>query len=130
MCMCYNYKRKGMRVLSRVKVQVLLKENDEIKINRVISGILCNNIIKYNDGIVNIYDFGENVLRRKAFDYEIVLDFGNDRGMFMFQGLEIPFSLKLIDRELFNNGVCIKYLVCLDDFENVCLYRLEYEVEL
>lgn len=113
-----------MVILSKVKIDVLLKENNDIKIDLVCSGILVDNIIKYNDGIVNVYNIDENVLTRKTSEYEIVLDFDNEKGIYKFQNLEMPLSLKVLSYEITDCNIYVKYKLN----ENVYEYKVRYEV--
>lgn len=83
--------------MARVKLEIKLEENNKEKINKKTNGILLNNKLKYTcDDSVDIFDIEELSLRRKAKEYEIILDFKNNKIKYKFNDSELMLELKTI----------------------------------
>lgn len=112
--------------MARVKVNVFLSQNSNNIIDLKIYGILSSDSLKYvNDGIINIYDFNSFVLRRYNNDYNLLLDFKNLIALYSFDGYEMKMNIKLIDKNISNKRVFIKY--CILETNDIFEYQVSFE---
>lgn len=110
--------------MSRVSVNVVLKKDNDIIIDKNCLGIFSNNIVKYNDDCINVYDFSKNILKRKCSDYEIVLDFNQCSGKYIIDNYVLPLDIDVIFIEVSSNSLYVKYKLMSND-ENLFEYFLK-----
>lgn len=101
---------------------VKLIENNCVVIDSVFDGVLYNNIIKYNDGVNNIFDLNKLVLERVGDDYRIVFDFLNSTCCSTTDDLSVNMMLDVIDKKICSNSLIFKYKII--DTGNIYEYSI------
>lgn len=101
---------------------VKLIENNSVVIDSVFDGVLDNNIIKYNDGVNNIFDLNKLVLERVGDDYRIVFDFLNSTCCSITDDLSVNMMLDVIDKKICSNSLIFKYKII--DTGNIYEYSI------
>lgn len=108
--------------MSKIKLNVFLSKDNKVIINNTYSGILRDNIIKYSDGYVNLFDIDNCLLRRKSNDYEILLDFSNSTAICKYSNYELPISIKIINSNINDETYSVKY--ALED--SIFIYKIKW----
>lgn len=112
--------------MARVKVNVFLSQNSDTIIDLKIYGILSDDSLRYvHDGIINIFDFNSCILKRYNGDYNLLLDFKNLIALYSFDGYEMKMNIKLIDKNISNKSVFIKY--CILETNDIFEYQVGFE---
>lgn len=101
---------------------VKLIENNSVVIDSVFDGVLDNNIIKYNDGVNNIFDLNKLVLERVGDGYRIVFDFLNFTCCSITDDLSVNMMLDVIDKKICSNSLIFKYKII--DTGNIYEYSI------
>lgn len=118
--------------MSKIKIKAFLSQNDKILISSNYDGIKIDNNIKYNEnGIKNIFDIKNNILKRINKEYEIIIDFKNKTGKYLYNNFEIPIKVKILKQYKNDSEIYIKYKLDLDTEDlGTFVYKINYEVEL
>ncbi len=90
---------------------VKLIENDSVVIDGVFDGIIDDNVIKYNDGVNNIFYLNTLVLERIGSNYSIVIDFLNLSCCSIVDGLSVNMMIEVIDKKICSNCLFFKYKI-------------------
>jgi len=118
--------------LSKIKIKTLLSQNNKILISENYNGIKTDNLIKYNENeIKNIFDIENKILKRINKEYEIIIDFKNKTGKYLYNNFEIPIKVKVLKQYINDFEIYIKYKLYLDTEDlGIFIYKINYEVKL
>lgn len=118
--------------MSKTRLKVSLTHNNKKIISDSYNGVLIDKIIKYKDEQTsNILDLEKNILKRINKDYQITLNFNEQKGIYNYQNMEIPIELKIIKTINTENRYYIKYELIMSN-ENIgtFIYNINYEVNI
>ena len=101
---------------------VKLIENDTVIIDDCFNGFLNDSIIKYNDGVNNIFDLNKLLLERIGDDYKVVFDFLNFNCCSSINGFSVNMKLEVINKKICFNSLYFKYKIV--DTGNIYEYSI------
>lgn len=101
---------------------VKLIENDTVIIEDWFDGFLNNGIIKYDDGVNNIFDLNKLLLKRISDDYKVVFDFLNLTCCSSINGFSVNMIIEVIDKDICSNSLYFKYKII--DTGNIYEYSI------
>ena len=109
--------------MTKIKIDVLLKQNGVDEINKTYNGIFLDNIIKYSDGMMNVYDVDNDILKRRISEYELILDFKNSTALYIYQNMKLLLNLDVycLCRDM--DKINVKYRLENDTFEYILSWR-------
>ena len=111
--------RKGMIVL----INVLLKKDDNIIIDGSFSCTFCGHVIKYNDGVINTFDFDRFILRRCGIDYEFEFDFKSSFVVCKYDSYNLSFDISVSNIKFFENSFSVMYVFNDNSYEYSICWR-------
>ena len=103
---------------------VKLIENDTVIIDDCFNGSLDNGIIKYNDGVNNIFDLNKLVLERISGDYKVVFDFFNSTCESTIDDYSVNMIIEVINKKICSNSLFFKYKIV--DTGNIYEYSIKW----
>lgn len=94
-----------------MRFSVYLSEDNSILINDDFYGTFSNNVIEYNDGIINSFDLNKFILKRECSLYVLIFDFINYTCTYNYGDYKMCINLELIDKSFSDCNVFVKYKV-------------------
>lgn len=101
------------------KIQVLLKQNDNVLISDYFLASVDNNIIEYNDSLNNKFDVVNLKLERIDNEKDLVFDFLNQILVCKYNGNSFSINIDVIYKDISYDKVYIKYRLENDVFEYI-----------
>ena len=96
--------------MSKIKIEVILKENNKEIININQNAIYLNNTIKYiSDDTINILDIENLLLKRKTKEYEMIINFKNNNIKYKYNNYELEIKIEKIKIISNQNELIIEY---------------------
>ena len=90
-----------------MRFSVYLSEDNNILINDDFYGTFSNNIIEYNDGIVNSFDLKNCLFKREY----LIFDFNNCTCIYNYDNYKMCIDLEVIDKNISDCNVFVKYKI-------------------
>lgn len=112
--------------MSEIKLHVYLSQNDDILIDDDFSAIFNNNIIKYNDGVINIFDLDKLVLERNCDDYNLTLNFFDCTALYDSFESSLLMHLEVFNKIIDSNSVFVRYKVIESNL--LCEYKINWSI--
>ena len=109
--------------MSKINIEIILKQNKKTELSIKTLGILQDDKIKYKENnIINILDIKNETLKRKNKDYEIIIDFKNEIITNNYNNNELKLKIKVKNKKIEQNKINIEYIII--DTEDI----FEYEI--
>jgi len=97
--------------LSKVCICVKLIENSNIIFDKNLDGFFSDNVLNYNDGVINNLYLNKLILERISDDYEMIFDFNEMCCRCNYGGNSFVLNLVLLDSNVSNNSIFFKYKI-------------------
>lgn len=111
--------------MAKIKLHVYLSQDDNILINTELFGVINDNVLEYNDGVINIFNLDNLLLERRNDDYILTLDFFNLVSIYDSDSYSMVMNLEIIDKVI-DDGIFIKYKVLETGY--VYDYRISWNI--
>lgn len=115
--------------MSKVIFNVYLEENNSILIDNHFNALFNDNLVKYKDSVINIFDFKSEVLKRISDSYEIVLCFNGGNSFYKDKNVLIPIDIDVLSKVNNFNSFIVRYKQNFMNEEKEFLYKLEVVYE-
>ncbi len=112
--------------MSKINIEIILKQNKKTELSIKTLGILQDDKIKYKENnIINVLDIKNKTLKRKNKDYEIIIDFKNEIITNNYNNNELKLKIKVKNKKIEQNKINIEYIIIdtKDIFEYEIIWR-------
>ena len=112
--------------MSKINIEIILKQNKKTELSIKTLGILQDDKIKYKENnIINVLDIKNETLKRKNKDYEIIIDFKNEIITNNYNNHELKLKIKVKNKKIEQNKINIEYIIIdtKDIFEYEIIWR-------
>jgi len=113
--------------MSKINIEskLLNKTTNEIY-NINTKAIKDDDILKfYDNDILNIIDIKNNLIERKNNEYNIKLDFNNEKGIYILNNFSFDFDIKINNLDKGKNYIEIDYIIYMDEVKEYN-YRIRW----
>lgn len=112
--------------MSKIKIHVYLSQDNNILIDDSLSAVFNNNVIKYDDGVINMFDLDKLVLERICDDYSLILNFIDCTALYKSFESSLLMHLEVFNKVVDSNSVFIRYKVIESNL--LCEYKISWSV--